>query len=98
MADAPTPAPRPGLGIDIGSSKLVAATIALGGESAVVAQGSLPVIVRNNLSNDATPLAVTFGVGYACALETIQQTNTHKQTHNAHTPAHMLALFISVTV
>jgi molecular chaperone DnaK (HSP70) len=46
-----------GLGIDIGSSKLVAATLPLGDGH----KGGLPVLVRNALSNDATPLAVVFG-------------------------------------
>ena len=50
-----------GLGVDIGSSKLVAATLPLGDEHS---GQSLPVLVRNSLSNDSTPLAVVFGSGF----------------------------------
>jgi hypothetical protein len=50
-----------GLGIDLGSSKLVSAALPLGAGQ----QGyHLPVLVRNSLSNDATPTAVSFGAGF----------------------------------
>jgi molecular chaperone DnaK (HSP70) len=50
------------LGVDVGSSKLVSATLPLGEEGGQQ-HGRLPVLVRNRLSNDATPLAIVFQAG-----------------------------------
>eukprot|EP00290_Baffinella_frigidus_P028354 CAMPEP_0180244892 /NCGR_PEP_ID=MMETSP0987-20121128/34684_1 /TAXON_ID=697907 /ORGANISM="non described non described, Strain CCMP2293" /LENGTH=98 /DNA_ID=CAMNT_0022212473 /DNA_START=78 /DNA_END=371 /DNA_ORIENTATION=- len=44
------------VGIDVGSDSLVTATTCL-------ASSSIPTLVRNNLSNDATPTALTFKHG-----------------------------------
>jgi hypothetical protein len=58
MHDHPSLHPAAALGVDLGASKLVSATLPLVG-----ADGKLPVLVRNQLSNDATPLAVVFQPG-----------------------------------